>query len=171
VGASPQEATQERRADRVTDGVAIAVLLLTSAVLLVPALRLRRGRPVARVLSCVAGVGATLCCCGGYGLGVAARSAPDASELQAEVSRLSARETPVWVGLIALPSVLVAPLAIAAVVLLLVPPSNRFFRPRPTQQPYGGYYVYPAQWWGGPPETPANPPDRPDHPPGSAPRE
>jgi hypothetical protein len=144
------------------------------------------------VLSCVAGVGAALCCCTGYGMGMAGRSSQSSSELQSEVSRLSVRETPVWVGLITLPAILVAPLAITAVVLLLVPPSNRFFRPGavPVQDPSGGYYVYPAQWAGGQlggppsgappanppanlpeppanlPEPPANPPGGPDHPPG-----
>jgi hypothetical protein len=184
--ASPEEVSQERSANRIAGGVAIAVVLLTSTALFVPALWLRRGNPVARVLSCVAGVGAALCCCTGYGLSMAARSGSGASDLQSEVSRLSARETPVWVGLIALPAVLVAPLAITAAVLLFVPPSNRFFRPPPAppaQQPYGGYYVYPEQGWGGgpsrapggpppapPPERPPHPPDRPEPPPDSAPR-
>jgi hypothetical protein len=196
--ASPQEVGQERNANRIVNGVAIAVVLLTAAALSVPALWLRRGNPVSRVLSCVAGVGAALCCCTGYGLGTAGQSSQSSSELQSEVSRLSVRETPVWVGLIALPAVLVAPLAITAVVLLLVPPSNRFFRPWPAsvqdQDPSGGYYVYPAQWTGGQPggspsglppanpleppanppanplEPPANPPDGPDHPPDKSPR-
>jgi hypothetical protein len=196
--ASPREVSQERGANRIVNGVAIGVVLLTAAALFVPALWLRRGNPVARVLSCVAGVGAALCCCTGYGLGMAGQSSQTSSELQSEVSRLSVRETPAWVGLIGLPAVLVAPLAITAVVLLLLPPSNRFFRPppAPAPQPYGGYYVYPAHWGAGqpgaspsgapsappelpaappelpaaPPESPANPPNRPDDPPDLPPR-
>ncbi|GIG71991.1 hypothetical protein Pfl04_03950 [Planosporangium flavigriseum] len=168
--ASPQEISQERSANRIVSAVAIAVVLLTSAALFIPALWLRRGSPVARAFSCVAGSGAALCCCGGYGLSLAAQSSPSTSELQAEVTRLSARETPAWVPLMSLPAVLVVPLAITAVVLLLLPPSNRFFRqppPAPPPQPYGGYYAYPANH----PEEPTNPPDSPDHPPGNPPRE
>jgi hypothetical protein len=164
-GASPLEVSQQRTANRIVNSVAIAAVLLTSAALLVPAPWLRRGSPVARVLACVAGVGAALCCCTGYGLGVTAQNSRSGSELQSEVSRLSVQETPAWVGLVALPSVLVVPLAITAVVLLLVPPSNRFFRPAPAPPPYGGYYVYPEP----PTEPPTEPPDRPEHPPGSAP--
>jgi hypothetical protein len=173
--ASPQEVSQERAANRIVTGVAIAVVLLTAAALFLPALWLRRGNRVARVLSCIAGVGAALCCCAASGLGVTGQSG---SQLQSEVSRLSVRETPAWVGLTALPAVLVAPLAITAVVLLLLPASNRFFRPGPVpaQQPAGGYYVYPAQWGGRPGDPPsgsspanpqgppANPPHHRDHP-------
>jgi hypothetical protein len=103
------------------------------------------------------------------------------SDLASEVARLSVRETPLWVALLSLPAVLLVPLAMTAVVLLLVPPSNRFFRPQPAQpwhDPGGGYYVYPAQWSGDrpggsladrppahPPHTPTEPPDTPDRPP------
>jgi hypothetical protein len=178
--ASPTEVSQALSANRIVNGVALAVVLLTAAALFVPVRWLRRGNPVARVLSCVAGAGAALCCCTGYGLGMTGQSSPNGSDLQSEVSRLSVRETPAWVGLISLPAVLVAPLAITAVVLLLVPASNRFFRPQSApaeqqpapaeQQPSGGYYVYPAQWWGDQVGgQPGRPGGRPGGPPGGPP--
>ncbi|NJC68889.1 hypothetical protein HC031_03985 [Planosporangium thailandense] len=165
--ASAQEVSQEQTAHRIVAGATTAFVLLTSGALFVPALWLRRGNPVARVLSCIGGVGASVCCCGGYGLALAGAGMSSGTALQVEMAQLSARETPAWVGLVALPALLLAPLAITAVVLLLVPPSNRFFRPPPVpppQQSNAGYYVYPAQWWGGPAEG-AHPDTHPgDHP-------
>jgi hypothetical protein len=179
--ASPHEVSQERIANRIVTGVGIVTVLLTSAALFVPALWLRRGSPVARVLSCISGVGAAFCCCGGYGLSLAGQSPPTGTDLQQEVSRLSAQETPAWVGLSGLPAVLIAPFAITAVVLLLLPPSNRYFYRRPAPeagQPYGEYYGYPGPWWGGQPtgqpdkpDQRDSPPDKPDEPPDSPPRD
>jgi hypothetical protein len=168
--AAAQEVDQQRVANRVVTGVGIVVAALTSAALAVPALWLRRGSAVARVLSCISAGAAAVCCCSGIGLGIAGQGSTGGSELQSEVSRLSAQETPVWVGLTALPAALVPLLAIAALVLLVVPPSNRFFRPPaafpPGARPYAGYYAYPAQLWGGQPPSP--PAGRPGTPPGGS---
>jgi hypothetical protein len=163
-GAGPAEVDRQRTAHRIVSGVAVAVVLLTSAALLVPALSLRRGSPVARVLSCVTGVSAALCCCTGYGVSALGQGSSGGTELASEVSRLSVRETPLWVALLSMSAALLVPLAMTAVVLLLVPPSNRFFRPSPSpppQDPGGGYYVYPAQWWSDRPGGPDRPPDGP----------
>ncbi len=163
-GASPQDISNQRTGNLVADGVMIGVVLLTAAALLVPSFWLSRGSPVARVLSCVAAGLVALLCCGGLALAIASQSASRGSDLQSEVVRLTVDETPAWVALSSLLSVLAPPLALAALVLLLVPPSNRFFRPpvAPGAYPYGGYYAYPAQW--GSQQAPEPPPG--DEPPG-----
>jgi hypothetical protein len=170
-GASPQDISNQRTGNLVADGVMIGVVLLIGAALLVPSFWLARGSPVARVLSCVSAGLVALLCCGGLALAIAGQSASRGSDLQSEVMRLTMDETPAWVTLSALASVLTPLLALAALVLLLVPPSNRFFRPpvAPSVYPYGDYYAYPAQWWGSQ-QAPEPPPgDKPPEPPSEHP--
>jgi hypothetical protein len=174
IGASPQDISNQRTGNLVANGVAIGGALLIGAALLVPSFWLSRGSPVARVLSCVAAGLVALLCCGGLALAIAGQSASGGSKLQSEVERLTVDETPAWVTLSALASALAPPLALAALVLLLVPPSNRFFRPpvAPSAYPYGGYYAYPAypaQGWGSqqaPEPLSANEPPPGNEPPG-----
>jgi hypothetical protein len=175
-GNDPAARAQAHATELVGNTIAIVLVVLTSVALLVPAVFLPRGSNVGRILSCIGAGLAALCCCAGAALAFAGQSAPDTSDLQREVTRLQAEETPAWVGLSVLPAALVPLLGIAALVLLVVPPSNRFFRPpgilsEPTAYQYGGYYAYPAHWY---PEQPQSPPDdstspRPSEPPSEHP--
>jgi hypothetical protein len=148
-----------RDTEQIGGALTIGVLVLASAGLLVPSVFLLRGSNVSRVLSCIAAGLAAVCCVGGGVLAIASQSAPDTSELQRELTRLQTDETPTWVGLSVLPTALVPLLAIAALVMLVLPASNRFFRPPavPSTYQYGGYYAYPAHWYTQQPQQ--SPPD------------
>jgi hypothetical protein len=166
--ASPREVGQEHAANQLTGWTAASALVLMSIAMFVPALWLGRGSPVGRLLSSAASGVATLCCCTGIGLAtVTGQGSSTRSPLQSEATRLSRQETPGWVSLTVLPVLLVPLLAITVLVLLLLPSSNRFFRPPPVPQSppyaYGGYYAYPAPPWEGPPPG-AVPPGRPADP-------
>jgi hypothetical protein len=157
-GNDPIARAEAHTSELVSGAIAIALLVLTSIGLLVPSVFLLRGSNVGRVLSCVAAALAALCCVAGGAFAIAGQSAPDTSELQRELTRLQTEETPTWVGLSALPAALVPLLAISALVMLVLPPSNRFFRPpvAPEVYQYGNYYAYPAHWYT---QQPQSPPD------------
>ncbi len=160
-----------RNTEQVGGALTIGMLVLASAGLLVPSVFMLRGSNVARVVSCVAAGLAAVCCVVGGVLAIASQSAPDTSELQRELTRLQTDETPTWVGLSALPTALVPLLAIGALIMLVLPASNRFFRPPavPSTYQYGGYYAYPAHWYTAQPsddsasQSPPEPPS--EHPP------
>jgi hypothetical protein len=172
-GSDPAAQADARSTEQIGGALTIGVLVLASAGLLVPSVFLLRGSNVGRVLSCIAAGLAALCCVAGGVLAVASQSAPDTSELQRELTRLQTDETPTWVGLSVLPTALVPLFAIAALVMLVLPASNRFFRPpaMPSAYQYGGYYAYPAHWYTPQPpddsasQSPSEPPS--EHPPPS----
>jgi hypothetical protein len=157
-GTDPAAQSDTRTTEQIGGAITIGLLVLASIGLLVPSMFLLRGSNAGRVLSCVAAALATLCCFAGGAFAIAGQSAPDTSELQRELTRLQTEETPTWVGLSALPAALVPLLAIAALVMLVLPPSNRFFRPpaAPEAYQYGNYYAYPAHWYTQQPQSPSD---------------
>lgn len=175
-GSDPAARSDARTTEQIGGAITIGLLVLASIILLVPAMFLLRGSNVGRVLSCIAAALATLCCFAGGAFAIAGQRTPDTSELERELTRLQTEETPTWVGLSGLPAALVPLLAIAALVMLLLPPSNRFFRPpaAPQAYQYGNYYAYPAHWYTQQPQSPPDdaasqgPPSPPsEHPPPS----
>lgn len=160
-GSDPAARSDARTTEQVGGAIGIGLLILASISLLVPSMFLLRGSNVGRVLSCIAAALATLCCFAGGAFAIAGQRTPDTSELERELTRLQTEETPTWVGLSGLPAALVPLLAIAALVMLLLPPSNRFFRPpaAPQAYQYGNYYAYPAHWYMQQPQQTQSPPD------------
>jgi hypothetical protein len=163
-GSDPAAQSDARTTEQIGGGITVGLLVLASIGLLVPSMFLLRGSNAGRVLSCIAAALATLCCFAGGAFAIAGQSAPDNSELERELTRLQTDETPTWVGLSALPAALVPLLAIAALIMLVLPPSNRFFRPpaAPEAYQYGNYYAYPAHWYTQPAQQPQQPQSPPD---------
>jgi hypothetical protein len=169
-GGSADEVAQARTTTRIADGIGIGVAVLMAGALAGTALWLLRGSHIGRVLGCVAAGVSAVCCCGTTTFGIISSQSQADSEFAAELSRLQADRAPAWSGLLFLAAALVVPLSsITALVLLVVPPSNRFFRPTAVTaaggawSPYEGYYyAYPT------PTTPppGSPPPWADSPPG-----
>jgi len=121
------------------------------------------------VLACVvAGLTFLVCCgCGGLVSYLGSQEPTGETEFSAELTRLEGDAvTPL--ALLLLVAVVVVPVcAVAAFVMLVLPPSNRYFRPpAPVAAPPQGwspYYAYPDQsyWTGEITSTPTEP-DRPE---------
>jgi hypothetical protein len=161
-GARPQEVDRERTFNQLTSWFTAGALMFISTALFVPTLWMRRGNPVARLLSSAAAGAATLCCCSAVGLAAASgQGSANRSVLQTEATRLAQQETPGWVGFTALLALLVPLFTIGALVLLLVPSSNRYFHPASGPDgppyPYGGYHAYPTRPADGPDPHPPPP--------------
>ncbi len=136
-GASPTQIRNEIGGARVFDVVTLLVLVMLAAALALAAVGFRRGSDSARVVAiAVAGV-VMLCCTGAVVGGFLGGRQPDASEFQRQLTQMQEARTPDWANWLTLAALAVYPLLIAGVVLLLVAPSRRYFRP------FAGYYVYP----------------------------
>jgi len=150
--ASADDVNTQRTAVRIASGIAIGLLVLAAVALFIPALFLRRGSRAARVLACIAALGAAVCSCGVGGLAIVGSQIDNqGSRFEQEFTRISADNTPTAVAASSLPALAVPVLALLAFILLLVPPSNRFFRgPEESTAGYPaggeGYYAYPATW-------------------------
>jgi hypothetical protein len=150
--ASADDVNTQRTAVQIASGIAIGLLVLAAVALFIPALFLRRGSRAARVLACIAALGAAVCSCGVGGLAIVGSQIDNqGSRFEQEFTRISADNTPTAVAASSLPAVAVPVLALLAFILLLVPPSNRFFRgPEASAPSYAaggeGYYAYPATW-------------------------
>jgi hypothetical protein len=122
-----------------------------------------RGSHVGRVLTCVAAGAATMCCCGSGGLSLVANSQQSQqSAFSTELARQQA-ESATFTGLLLLAALGLVPLAsLGALVMLVLPPSNRYFRPPPPVAPIlptAPYYAYPDEsYWAGPAQPPPAPP-------------
>ncbi|MEJ3742485.1 hypothetical protein WEI85_04215 [Actinomycetes bacterium KLBMP 9797] len=167
----------------------VLLLVVWLAATLVP---VWRGSNVGRILTCV-GVGLPVVCCVGVGGGFSllalpffflAASDPEFAEEDdpwAEEGGPWVDDTPFYDKLYELESqsvmsaltavvplgfALLFAIALAIGVLLLVPPSNRYFNPgsgRPAPSlyaagPYPAYPIYPTHHWPPPPPTPPPPP-------------
>jgi hypothetical protein len=141
----------QRRAVQIASGIAIGLLVLAAVALFAPALGLRRGSRAARVVACIAALGAAVCSCGVGGLSILGSQINNqGSRFEQEFTRISADTTPTAVAASSVPAVAVPVLSLLAFILLVVPASNRFFR-RDQEAGAGyssgsGYYAYPATW-------------------------
>jgi hypothetical protein len=124
VGARAGEVADEQQLNMVIGIVAVAATLLPALVLAGLAWAVWRGHDIARRLLVPAVAVLTVLC------GILAGSAPEdqvQEPLQAEVDRLVVAEQP-WAVPEVAPRAIVIMLPPLAVALLLLPPSNRFFR-------------------------------------------
>lgn len=106
----------------------------------------------ARIALCIVAGISMLCCGGVLALGALVPDSADQNAFVNELDRLQELTAPAWTNVTGIiSSVLMAVAPPVALILLVIPPSNRFFRkPAPTGpfggygQPYPGYYyVYP----------------------------
>ena len=126
-GASAADVHAEKSASDTTDGFALFVLALCVILLIYCARGILRPNHVARVLTAVT-CGALLLCCGG----VFALNAfmPAGSDLDRQVADAQNAMYPAWTMIVQYLGLLLYPLLTAALVLLLVPSANRYYRPR-----------------------------------------
>jgi hypothetical protein len=138
--------TGARRLLVINNGVEIGLLLLLSAPLVVMGLLVRRPSNVARVAASVVAGGTALCCCGSVAFAaVAASQQATTDPLTDRVVELQSES--VLVNLAFLVAMVLVPLlGTGVLVLLVVPPSSRYYRPAaPTESlftSYPGYYAY-----------------------------
>jgi hypothetical protein len=135
--ASPVEIRNEIGGARIFDIVVLVVLVVLAGSVVLSALWFFRGRDGARVVAIVAASAVMLCCGMALVGSVVGGHQPDATEFQRQVTQLQEAHTPAWTGWLTLAALAVYPLLLAGMVLLLVGPSRRYFRP------FAGYYVYP----------------------------
>jgi hypothetical protein len=135
--ASPAEVRNEIGGARIFDIVVLLVLVVLAGSLVLTALRFAAGNDRARVIGIVAACVVLLCCGGAMVGSVVGGRQPDATEFQRQVTQLQEAHNPAWVGWLAIAALAVYPLLLTGMVLLLVAPSRRYFRP------FSGYYVYP----------------------------
>ncbi|MGK5739255.1 hypothetical protein [Micromonospora sp. URMC 103] len=128
-GATQSQMAQERIINAAIGLALTAVQGLVAAVLAALAVWVQRGHQTARImLVAVAGLLSTCC---SWGAGIAGRSTSESSEslFVEELARLTVATQPSWVSALELPSRAVGiVLPLVALALLLMPPSNRFFR-------------------------------------------
>jgi hypothetical protein len=155
-GATGFLVSDERSFNAVFSAGLIAVLGMVAAYFAGFAWPLSRGRNYARIAAWV-GCGIPLLLgllCGGAGLvfgstGGSMEVDPDedpaAARFYDELDRLSAQESRIWVDVLgAVGALVLFGLLVAMAVLLLVPPSNGYFRPvRSTDPPPPAAYFYP----------------------------
>jgi len=127
VRASPADLDAATSASNISDAVALAVLLLCVLALLAGTAGIRRASPGGRVLSLV-GCAVLLTCCTGVSVSNVVLAAPT-SALDREITRLQDASYPYWVTVADYAGLLLYPLLLLAFVLLLLPASNRYFRP------------------------------------------
>lgn len=165
--ASAEEVASARTGVKAFDAVAVGVCGAIALSFVGLGLWTARGSHVARVLTCVAAAAATLCCCGCSGVGAFANSrSTEETAFSTELTRLQGDSAATLV-LLLLAAVVIVPLtAIGAFVMLVLPPSNRYFRP-PAQPPAPAqgspYYAFPdeSDWTGA---FGAEPPTQPEQP-------
>jgi hypothetical protein len=139
------EVASARSANTSTDLGFIVVAVLGAAVLVACGWWTRGGRTAARVAACVAAGFTALCCSGVIGLGALLGAGPDTSLLLTEAQRVQARATPGWVDVCENAALVTPVLCLAAVVLLLLPASNRYFRPAPLTYDAGADGIWMAE--------------------------
>jgi hypothetical protein len=121
------------------------VAVLGAAVLVACGWWTRGGRNAARAAACAAAGLTALCCSGVIGLGALLGVGPDTSLLLKEAQRVQARATPYWVDVCENAALATPALCLAAVVLLLLPASNRYFRPAPLTHDAGADGIWVAE--------------------------
>ncbi|GAA4677142.1 hypothetical protein [Phytohabitans rumicis] len=185
--AEPAEVSSERASNVAGAAVGCAVAVVLAVWSVATAVPFGRGSNVGRVLACVGAGLQLLCCVGSTGAGslmfLFVASLPEDPALAEDevwpadsafyekLYELDESGTMAWLApVVPLAAVTVFLLSIAVGVLLLVPPSNRYFRTEPVPPayvpyPYGYavpvYYAYPPPQYGAPPAPPKREVDHP----------
>jgi hypothetical protein len=126
-GATAADISSEKSASNDGDATTLVVLLACVLVLLVGIAGIRRASNRARLLTVVVCVALVMCCTGT--LIANDLVAPHTTALEQEAARLQDASYPTWLAVADVAALLIYPLLLGAFVLLLLPPSNRYFRP------------------------------------------
>jgi hypothetical protein len=136
--AAPADIRNEIGGARIFDVLVLLVLVLLAGSLVLCATRFARGHDSGRLIGIIAACLVMLCCGGAIVGSVVGGHQPDATEFQRQVTQLQQARTPDWTTWLTMAALAVYPTLVAGMVLLLVGPSRRYFRP------FAGYYVYPV---------------------------
>lgn len=180
-GATPREVSEEQAIVPALFGVALGVHAVLVGAFVGLAIPVWRGSAGARIALCVTSGLSALCCGGLLALSAVLPDQPERTAFAEELSRLDEVTSPTWTYPASVISALVvAAFPIAVLALLLISPSNRFFREPPPAGAWPGYhhpeyghyygYYYPYSGQPAPPASPPAPPAPPaSAPPGSGP--
>jgi hypothetical protein len=134
-GASASDVSDEVSFGRLIDVASLLALVVLAACLAVSGIGFLRGRHGARVAGLVAG-GLVLVCCALSTVGTLVGGQQfDQSAFDQKLIEVQEAQVPGWLSWLTIVALAVYPLLFAGLTLLVVPASNRYFRP------YAGYYV------------------------------